>query len=151
MFYVPPLSPVMSSIEQNMIKLDIPDERRDFELMDELDKARMPLEYLANLFTVGDSDRIRRVLRIMLAVRTYKRRQSVDGVIDEATIELITEVGLTENMVEAIYAMTTTPTVDDRFVMPPYHREMSLEAIGDPLTAKGSTGFGTIKPPRRGP
>jgi nitrate reductase beta subunit len=151
MFYVPPLSPVMSSIEQNMIKLDIPDERRDFELMEELDKARMPLEYLANLFTVGDSDRIRRVLRIMLAVRTYKRRQSVDGVIDEATLELIEEVGLTENMVEAIYSMTTTPTVDDRFVMPPYHREMSLEAIGDPLTAKGSTGFGTIKPPRRGP
>jgi nitrate reductase beta subunit len=151
MFYVPPLSPVMSSIEQNMIKLDIPDERRDFELMEELDKARMPLQYLANLFTVGDSDRIRRVLRIMLAVRTYKRRQSVDGVIDEATLELIEEVGLTENMVEAIYSMTTTPTVDDRFVMPPYHREMSLEAIGDPLTAKGSTGFGTIKPPRRGP
>ncbi|NOX29673.1 MAG: nitrate reductase subunit beta, partial [Actinobacteria bacterium] len=103
-----------------------------------------------NLFTVGDSDRIRRVLRIMLAVRTYKRRQSVDGVIDETTLDLLEEVGLTENMVEAIYAMTTTPTVDDRFVLPPYHREMSLEDIGDPLTAKGATGFGYIQAPQRG-
>ena len=150
MFYVPPLSPVMSTIEQNFVKLDIPDERRDFELLEELHKARMPLEYLANLFTVGDSDRIRRVLRIMLAVRTYKRRQSVDGMIDETTIAILEEVGLTENMAEAIYSMTTTPTVDDRFVLPPYHREMSLEDIGDPLTAKGETGLGYRQAPQRG-
>ncbi len=150
MFYVPPLSPVMSTIEQNLVKLDIPDERHDFELLEELDKARMPLEYLANLFTVGDSDRIRRVLRVMLAVRTYKRRQSVDGAIDDVTIAILEEVGLTEQMAEAIYAMTTTPTIDDRFVMPPYHREMSFEAIDDPLATKGETGLGYREAPRRG-
>jgi nitrate reductase beta subunit len=150
MFYVPPLSPVMSTIEQNLVKLDIPDERRDFELLEELDKARMPIEYLANLFTVGDSERIRRVLRSMLAVRTYKRRQSVDGVVDDTTLAILDEVGLTEHMVEAIYAMTTTPTIADRFVLPPYHREMSFEAIGDPLAAKGNTGLGYREPPRRG-
>jgi nitrate reductase beta subunit len=59
MFYIPPLSPLMSSIENNLVKLDIPDERRDFELMDELDKARMPIEYLANLFSIGDMEPIR--------------------------------------------------------------------------------------------
>lgn len=37
MFYIPPLSPVMSTIERNLVRLDIPDERRDFELADELD------------------------------------------------------------------------------------------------------------------
>ena len=42
MFYVPPLSPVMSTIEQNLVRLEIPEERRDFELLDELDKARLP-------------------------------------------------------------------------------------------------------------
>jgi glycerophosphoryl diester phosphodiesterase len=39
------------------------------------------------------------VLRIMLAVRTYKRQQSVDGSVDPATIELLAEVGLTEHVV----------------------------------------------------
>ena len=64
MFYVPPLSPVMSTIENNLVKLDLPEERRDFELLDELEKARLPLEYLANLFTVGDVEPIKRVLHV---------------------------------------------------------------------------------------
>jgi nitrate reductase beta subunit len=150
MFYVPPLSPVMSTIENNLVKLDLPDERRDFELLDELEKARLPLEYLANLFTVGDVEPIKRVLRSMLAVRTYKRRQSVDGTIDDLTIEMLAAAGLTEHEAEAIYQMTTTPTMDDRFVMPPYHREMAIEQLGDPLSAKGETGFGQRRPPKRG-
>jgi nitrate reductase beta subunit len=151
MFYVPPLSPVMSTIENNLVKLDLPEERRDFELLDELEKARLPLEYLANLFTVGDVEPIKRVLKSMLAVRTYKRRQSVDGTIDELTLEMLAEAGLTENEAEAIYQMTTTPTMEDRFVMPPYHREVAIEELtGDPLSAKGEAGFGYRRPPKRG-
>ena len=86
----------------------------------------------------------------MLAVRTYKRRQSVDGTIDELTIEMLAEAGLTEDEAEAIYKMTTTPTMDDRFVFPPYHREMSIEALGNTQTAKGEAGFGYLEPPKRG-
>ena len=140
----------MSTIENNLVKLELPEERRDFELLDELEKARLPLEYLANLFTVGDVEPIKRVLKSMLAVRTYKRRQSVDGSIDQPTLDMLADVGLTENEAEAIYRMTTTPTMEDRFVMPPYHREMSHEDLGDPLAAKGMTGFGARQQPKRG-
>ena len=150
MFYVPPLSPVMSTIENNLVRLDIPEDRRDFELLEELEKARLPLKYLANLFTVGDVAPIRRVLKTMLAVRTYKRRQSVDGYIDEATIQLLSDVGLSETEAEAMYRLTTIPTMDDRFVFPPYHREMSIEAVDDPLKAKGGAGFGYREAPVRG-
>ena len=86
----------------------------------------------------------------MLAVRTLKRRQSVDGSVDSTTAEMLADVGLTETDAEAIYRLTTIPTMDDRFVFPPYHREMSIEALGDPLSAKGETGFGPLQPPRRG-
>ena len=87
----------------------------------------------------------------MLAVRTYKRRQSVDGTIDELTLEMLAAAGLTENEAEAIYQMTTMPTMDDRFVLPPYHREVAIEELtGDPLSAKGETGFGYRRPPKRG-
>ena len=86
MFYIPPLSPVMSTIERNLAKLDIGSEEHDFELFDQLEKARLPLEYLANLFSMGDHEIIKGILRKMLAVRMYKRRQSVEGFVDEATL-----------------------------------------------------------------
>ena len=150
MFYIPPLSPLMSTIERELNRLDLPDKRADFELFDDLDKARLPIKYLANLFSVGNEDTIRQVLRKMLAVRIYKRRQSVDGVIDEATIELLESVGTTEEEVEAIYRLTTLPTLDERFVLPPYHREMAIEELNDPLAHKGATGVGYIQGPKRG-
>ncbi len=150
MFYIPPLSPVVSTIERNLTRLDLPAERADFELFDELDKARLPVEYLANLFSNGDVEVIRRVLRKMLAVRIYKRRQSVDGTIDEATLALLESVGTTASEVEDIYRLTTLPTVEERFVLPPYHREMSIEVDGDPLAHKGEAGVGYLSPPRRG-
>jgi nitrate reductase beta subunit len=86
----------------------------------------------------------------MLAIRTFKRRQSVDGVVDSEAIEILDAVGLNEVEAEAIYRLTTIPTMDDRFVFPPYHREMSLEALGDPLSAKGEAGFGYREAPERG-
>ncbi|AEB12578.1 nitrate reductase subunit beta [Marinithermus hydrothermalis] len=150
MFYIPPLSPVVSVVEQGLVKLDLPPERVDFELFHRLDTARMPLEYLANLFAAGDAERIRRILRKMLAVRIYKRRESVDGAVDAATLELVREAGLSPEAVEAIYRLTTQPTLEERFVLPPYHREQAIEAWNDPLEHKGTTGLGFLQPPKRG-
>jgi nitrate reductase beta subunit len=150
MFYVPPLSPIVSTIEQELIRLDLPPEQTDFELFDELDKARLPVRYLANLFTAGDEQIIRKVLRKMLAVRIYKRRQSVEGEIDEATLALLEQAGTNPAEVEAIYRLTTQPTIDERFVLPPYHREQGIEALGDPLARKGEAGIGYLQPPVRG-
>ncbi len=133
------------------MKLDLPPEQVDFERFENLDKARIPIRYLANLFSLGDEDRIRRILRKMLAVRIYKRRQSVDGSIDEATLKILAEAGTNLEEAEAMYKLTTLPTIDERFVFPPYHREMSQEAIyGDPLARKGETGIGYIQAPVRG-
>jgi nitrate reductase beta subunit len=150
MFYIPPLSPVVSTIERNLTRLDLPAERVDFELFEELDKARLPVEYLANLFSNGDVEVIRAVLRKMLAVRIYKRRQSVEGEIDEATLALLASAGTSPAEAEDIYRLTTLPTVEERFVLPPYHREMSLEELDDPLRHKGEAGLGYLELPRRG-
>ncbi len=149
MFYVPPLSPVISTIERNLVRLDLPGERADFELLEELDKARLPVQYLANLFSIGDQEPIRRILRSMLAVRSFKRRQSVDQVVDDSTLSMLASAGLTSELAEDIYKLTTIPTIDDRFVFPPYHREMAIEELNDPLAHKGETGLGYIRPPKR--
>jgi nitrate reductase beta subunit len=151
MFYIPPLSPVVSTIEEGLVRLDIAREQIDFELFNSLEKARMPIQYLANLFSGGNEEVIERILKKMLAVRVYKRRESVEGVIDEATLAMVESADTTPEEIEAIYRLSTLPTIDERFVFPPYHREMAAEAIyGDPLARKGDVGLGYSVPPKRG-
>ncbi|MCK4899351.1 MAG: 4Fe-4S dicluster domain-containing protein, partial [Anaerolineales bacterium] len=150
MYYVPPLSPVVSVVENSLFNLDLSPEQHDFELFHRLDAARLPVKYLANLFTAGEQAPIRLALRKMLAVRIYMRRKTVDGSIDQATLALLAEAGTTPAEAEAIYHLTTQPTLEERFVLPPYHREMSVESMGDPLAHKGETGLGYIQAPLRG-
>jgi nitrate reductase beta subunit len=150
MFYIPPLSPVVSTLERGLIKLDLPPERVDFELFENLDKARLPLEYLANLFAAGNVALIEPILKKMLAVRILKRRQSVYGELDAQTLALLEAAGTSLEEAEAIYRLTTLPTLEERFVIPPYHREAAAELYNDPLAHKGEVGLGYIQPPQRG-
>ena len=150
MYYIPPLSPVISVIEDELFRLDLTEPAHDFELFQRLDAARLPVKYLANLFTAGNEMTIRHVLRKMLAVRIYMRRKSVDGSIGDDTLAVLAEAGLNTEKAEAIYRLTAIPTMEERFVLPPYHREMSVEALRDPLMHKGETGLGYIQAPRRG-
>lgn len=152
MYYIPPLSPVVSVIEEELVRLDLTDgpAAHDFELFHRLDSARLPIRYLANLFSAGNKEPIRSALRKMLAVRTYMRHKTVEGQISEQTLALLAEAGLDQEQAEAIYRMTTLPTLDERFVLPPYHREMAVESWKDPLAHKGEAGLGYIQAPRRG-
>jgi nitrate reductase beta subunit len=150
MYYIPPLSPVVSTLERGLYHLDLPSTDLEFELYAGLEKARLPLQYLANLFSAGHVPTVERVLKKMLAVRIFKRRQSVDGAVDKAMLRLLEEAGTNAAEAEAIYRLTTLPTLEERFVIPPYHREMAMEAWSDPLAHKGETGLGYIQPPVRG-
>ena len=73
-----------------------------------------------------------------------------DKNIDEATLQALTQAGCGPEEADAIYKLTTLPTVPERFVLPPYHREMSVETWKDPLAQKGEVGFGYVQPPQRG-
>ncbi len=156
MYYIPPLSPVVSVIEEDLYRLDIAPERpgtaadRDFELFNRLDSARLPVQYLANLFSAGNEAVIRPILRKLLAVRIYMRRKTVDGCVDEQTLALLADAGTSVEEAEAIYRLTTVPTTAERFVLPQYHRETAIEAWADPLSRKGEAGFGFVQPPLRG-
>lgn len=150
MYYIPPLSPVISQMKENLFRLDLSEEEHDFELFERLDTSRLPIKYLANLFTAGNEPIIREVLQKLLAVRVYKRRTSVEGDMDKIARKALARVGLTETQAEAIYKLTTLPTMEERFIFPPYHREMSIEAHKDPLAHKGETGIGILKAASRG-
>ncbi len=150
MFYIPPLSPVVSVVEEELFKLNIGADVIDFEMFEQLDLARLPIRYLANLFTAGDERALESVLRRLLAVRIYKRSQSVDGAPSQRALDILQKTGLTQAVCESIYQLTTQPSLNERFVIPPYHRELAIEALNDPLSHKGEAGFGSLRPPKRG-
>ncbi len=150
MFYVPPLSPVISVVEEDLFRLDLPQEIQDKETFQRLETARLPIQYLANLFTAGEIAEMQACLEKMMAVRILMRRRSVDGAVDDDVLQILAEAGLDLEQALAIYQMTTQPTMAQRFVLPPYHREMAIESLDDPLAHKGEVGLGYMQPPHRG-
>lgn len=150
MYYIPPLSPIVSVIEKSLYKLDVGEEMNDFELFERLDAARLPVKYLANLFAAGEESIVRQILTRLLAVRLYMRRRSVEKNVDEIARQALEKSGLSEEQVMAIYQLTTQPSLEERFVIPPYHREMAVESWKDPLAHKGEAGLGYIQSPVRG-
>tara|TARA_Y100001963_G_C6515980_1_gene324322 strand:- start:85 stop:618 length:534 start_codon:yes stop_codon:yes gene_type:complete len=125
-WYVPPLSPIQSAVEAGHVGMngEIPD----------LKSLRIPLRYLANMLTAGDEFPIVRALERMIAMRAYKRSQNVDGVED---LEVLKQVGLTQQQVEEMYRYMALANYEDRFVIPTSHRAYAENAYD----LKGSCGF----------
>jgi nitrate reductase beta subunit len=145
LFYVPPMSPVMASRGE----LDLVGHLTD-DLFHDIDAARIPMKFLANLFGAGHEGKVRYALRKQKAVRLYRRALTV-GDVDFATAErALREADCSPEEAEAIYKLTSLCTFEDRFVIPPMHREEAIEMMEDPLAFKQAVGFGFTAGPRRG-
>jgi nitrate reductase beta subunit len=144
LFYVPPMSPVMSSSENGSLK------HVSGDLFHDIEEARVPMKFLANLFGAGEEGPLRYALRKQKAVRWYRRFKTV-GDVDEATaLRMLEEADCSPDQAEAIYKLTSLCTFDDRFVIPPMHREEAIEMMRDPLEHKQAVGFGFLAGPKRG-
>ncbi len=60
------------------------------------------------------------------------------------------EAGSTLQELEEIYRMTALAGFAERHSVPPFQREMAIEAVADPQKRKEETGFGFSRPPKRG-
>ncbi|MFB6306948.1 MAG: hypothetical protein ABEH43_08180, partial [Flavobacteriales bacterium] len=107
-----------------------------------MEKARMPMKYLASLFTAGDEEKVKYPLKKQLAVRMYRRYKTVGDVDKEKVDTMLNDVNLTPEICENIYYLTSLPKFQDRFVIPPAHREEGLDMTEYPGDTKGSVGFG---------
>ncbi|MCC6731152.1 MAG: nitrate reductase subunit beta [Chthonomonadales bacterium] len=145
LFYVPPLMPVMASVENGTY------DSSKAGLFGSVEELRLPVDYLASLFTAGNGGKVRYALKKQLAVRTYRRMRTA-GDVDPATVEaMATEVEADMEQLEAIYRLTSLPTQNERYVIPPSHREEAEQMLReDVLSAKGEAGFGSLQGPRRG-
>jgi nitrate reductase beta subunit len=125
-WYVPPLSPISAAANAGDIGIngEIPDVKQ----------LRIPVKYLANLLTAGDTAPVERALERMLAMRAYQREKHVDGRINMAALD---QVHMGQAEVEEMYHVMAIANYEDRFVIPSTHREYAE----DTFDMRGGCGF----------
>lgn len=115
-WYIPPMSPIMNTIEGKGSHLN------SDEIFPAIDHMRIPIEYLASLFTAGDTTHIRNVLKKLAVMRNYMRARNVEST-ETFDIDLIHEMGLSVEAIEEMYRILAIAKYEDRFVIPESHRE----------------------------
>jgi nitrate reductase beta subunit len=128
-WYVPPLSPVQSAIDQGRLPTEADG------CIPKADTLRLPLKYLANLFTAGKEEPVRIALNRMIAMRSYMRSIHVEGV---ANLEVLKNAGITEEIAKEMYRYMAIANYEDRFVIPTGHEEVRLD---DFYAFQGQNGF----------
>ncbi len=135
LFYVPPLLPVMGRTADGAYE----HEAKSFFAC--LESARLPIRYLASLFSAGNEQVVESVLKKLMAVRHYKRWTSVGDRSEAVVQKILREAQTTPEEVEEIYAMTALPTQYQRYVLPPLQREEAIQSTCSPEACKGCVGF----------
>jgi nitrate reductase beta subunit len=147
LFYVPPLLPVSGRSGDGIY------EHEADEFFASTEKARVPVKFLASLFSAGNVEIVEGVLKKLMAVRYHMRSKSVDETSPARVKEILRKAGITEKEAEDIYRLTALCGPEDRYVMPPIQREEAMAGMGDsgrPESCKGSCGLGATQTPVRG-
>ncbi|MBX6388326.1 MAG: nitrate reductase subunit beta [Frankia sp.] len=141
-WYIPPLSPVVDALR---------DTGHDAEgranLFAAIEALRIPVEYLARLFTAGDPAPVDAVLRRLAAMRSYMRDLNLGRDADES---IPAAVGMTGEEIYDLYRLLALAKYDERYVIPAAHAEQAqaLEelATGCSLDYDGGPGMGGSGP-----
>jgi nitrate reductase beta subunit len=139
-WYIPPLSPVSDVVHATGYDPDTPD-----AVFATIDALRIPIEYLANLFTAGDPAPIRRVLRKLAAVRAIQRAGQLGLDLDE---DLPASVGASEEELDDLFRLLAIAKYEERYVIPPAHAEEAGRLMGQheqlfcSLDSEGGPGMG---------
>lgn len=143
LFYVPPLLPTMGTTSSGTY------DSTSSSLWGTIEESRVPMQYLANLFTAGDTEKVKEVLKKLMAVRIHRRDVTVGDFKKEEVERAFSETGLTAEIADDIFRLTSLPKFNERFVIPAAHREEAEELIENTADVKGNKGFGTVQKPKR--
>ena len=130
-WYIPPLSPIVDLLR---------DQGHDAEstgvLFGAIRSLRIPMEYLAELFTAGDVSEIERVLTILAAMRAHMRNITMQQPQDDS---IAASVGMTDVSMREMYRLMAIAKYDERYVIPKAHVEQAheLEELGCSLDFDG--------------
>lgn len=136
-WYVPPLSPIV-----DVLKETGHDGEEAGNLFGAIEALRIPVEYLAELFTAGDSEIITGTLRKLSAMRSYMRDINLGR---EPQAWIPESVGMTQETIYEMYRLLAIAKYEDRYVIPAAHSEQAkeLEEMGCSLDGvEGVESFG---------
>ncbi len=116
-WYIPPLSPVVDVVK------DTGEDAEDRgNLFAAIDTLRIPVEYLANLFTAGDTEPVDRVLKKLAAMRSYMRDINLGRDPDDT---IPASVGMDGESMYEMFRLLALAKYDERYVIPPAHAEQA--------------------------
>ncbi|MGH6655209.1 MAG: nitrate reductase subunit beta, partial [Actinocrinis sp.] len=139
-WYIPPLSPVSDVVHAAGYDPERPD-----DVFATIDALRIPIEYLANLFTAGHVETVRQVLRKLTAVRAIQRAGQLGLDLDPG---LPASVGATDDDLDDLFRLLAIAKYEDRYVIPPAHAEEAGRLMGQheqlfcSLDSEGGPGMG---------
>jgi nitrate reductase beta subunit len=135
LFYVPPLLPSMADEAG----------RAQGDFFTSLERARLPLRYLASLFSAGNQEIVKDAYRKLMAVRIHRRATRVGDLSAEAAARALSEARLAPAAADEIYRLTALAGMDERIVIPPMMREGITEPTVEPQRQNGS-GLAFLRP-----
>ncbi|NDZ75880.1 nitrate reductase subunit beta [Streptomyces sp. SID10362] len=109
-WYVPPLSPVVDALTGSGHDGEDP-----AALFGAIDTLRIPLGYLAELFTAGDPGPVEAALCRLAAMRSHMRRVNLG---EEQDPRIAGAVGLDEPGIQELYRLLALAKYDERYVIP---------------------------------
>ena len=118
-WYIPPLSPVVDVLTETGH-----DGESGPNLFGAIDSLRIPIDYLAELFTAGDPTPVRNVLARLAAMRSFMRDVNLGR---EPDLAVADAVGMTPDDIEDMHRLLAIAKIEDRYVIPTVHAE-----AGDP-------------------
>lgn len=141
-WYVPPLSPVVDVVAETG-----EDAERADNLFAAIEHLRIPVEYLAGLFTAGDTAPVTGVLQRLAAMRSYMRDINLGR---DADASIPASVGMDPDEMYAMYRLLALAKYDERYVIPSAHAEQAhaLEELATEcaLDYDGGPGMGGSGP-----
>ena len=108
-WYIPPLSPVVDAVSR-----DGHDGEELGNLFGALEALRIPIQYLAELFTAGDTTVVEG-LRRLAAMRSYMRDINLGR---ETQPHIPQAVGMTEEQMYQMYRLLALAKYEERYVIP---------------------------------
>ncbi len=141
-WYIPPLSPVVDAVAETGVDAEQVD-----TLFAAIESLRIPVEYLAELFSAGDPEPVAGVLRKLAAMRSYMRDINLGR---EPQESIPASVGMTGEEMYEMYRLLAIAAYDERYVIPPAHAETAhrLEELATDcsLDYDGGPGMGGSGP-----
>jgi nitrate reductase beta subunit len=105
------------------------------EVLPRLESLRIPIDYLASLFTAGKREPVIAALTKLIAMRAYQRSLHVDK---RANLDVLAGADLDAATAHEMYRYLALAHYQDRFVIPTSHQETMMD---DPYDFQGQNGF----------